>query len=328
MRFHCVMVVRDEGDVIEQTLLHLLGWADGIYILDLESTDDTWDRVMELSRRDRRVVPFKQEPLKFNDPLRGYVFDQFRGRFDPGDWVLRADADEFYHIPPPQFVKDHLRPLDTAVWLQWYYFRLTRHEVADYESGKVDVIADRTRPISDRRRHYKISEYAEPRMFRYRRAMAWPEWSSFPLNAGFVSRSRIPIRHYPHRDPTQMQARFRLRNKMMSIQTQGIFGHWTLDDWRAEVVDEQGVSQASLGEKRGLSDEAGIDTGPLHFWEPGTELKELHVRQFTAPPMRRIVQRLIHPAMLPVLDARRKQYDRDFHHPVLPEEVRESLKQR
>ena len=253
MRFHCVMVARDEGDVIEETLQQLLTWADGVYILDLCSTDDTWDCVMDLSRRDKRIVPWKQEALKFNDPLRGYVFDQFRDRFDPGDWVLRADADEIYHVPPPQFVREHVRPLDSAVWLAWYYFRLTQQEVADYESGKVDIKTDRQRSITDRRRHYKISEYPEPRMFKYRRSMKWPHNSSFPINAGFISRARIPIRHYPHRDPLQMQARFRLRNTMMSIQTQGLFNHWTLKDWRAELVDEQGNSEAARGEKRGLS---------------------------------------------------------------------------
>jgi len=271
MRFHGLMLLRDEQDIIVQNLTHLLSWIDTLYILDLGSTDGTWDVVQDFAARDKRLVPFKRSPIIYTDNLRCVIFDQYRDRFDPGDWVMKIDADEFYHLTPPDFVKQRLRLLDTAVWLQWYFFRLTRGEVDAYESGAVDVMADRQRTITDRRRHYKISEYAEPRMFRYRRAMQWPENVSFPFNAGFVSRQRIPIRHYPHRDPLQMESRFRLRAKMMTLRAHA-GGHWKLDDWRAEIVDEKGTAQSSQGNKRGLAGERGIDTGELHYWQPGTPL--------------------------------------------------------
>ena len=321
------MMLRDEGDIIQQNLAHLLSWADAIYILDLGSDDNTWDYVQELARTDKRVVPFKQSHLLFSDNLRGLVFDHFRDRFDPGDWVVRTDTDEFYHIHPPQFVKDRLRPLDTAVWLQWYYFKLTRQEVADYESGKVDILQDRRRPISDRRRHYKIAEYGEPRMFRYRRSMKWHEMASFPTNAGFVSRWRIPIRHYPHRDPLQMEARFQLRARMMSLRaTAGT--HWKNADWRSEIVDDQGVSPSSLGKKRGLAGELGIDTGPLLFWEPGTELPETWLDDHVAAPATRLVQRIIHPALLPILDRRQKGWSGDYVPVELPSHMQPAHKPR
>jgi len=65
MRFHCLMVLRDEADIIVQTLIHLLDWADGIYLLDVGSTDGTWDLVQDMARKDKRVVPFKQAPFVF-----------------------------------------------------------------------------------------------------------------------------------------------------------------------------------------------------------------------------------------------------------------------
>jgi hypothetical protein len=75
-----------------------------------------------------------------------------------------------------------LRPEDTAVHLQWYFFRLTTREVGDYESGKVGTcwrIASGRSPSGGR--FYKISEYAEPRMFRYRRAIAVAAPYEFPV---------------------------------------------------------------------------------------------------------------------------------------------------
>jgi hypothetical protein len=277
--------------------------------------------VQDYAKRDKRIVPLFSRPLIFDDNLRGLLFDEYRSRFEPGDWILRTDTDEFYHIPPPRFVAERLRPLDTAVYLQWYYFRLTQQEAADYESGRVSIAEDRNRPIEQRRRFYKISTYGEPRMFRYRRSMIWVHHESFPYNAGFVSRQRIPIRHYPHRDPEQMQRRFRLRAAMMRLKAHA-GPHWKLEDWRQELVDAGGESISSTGEKKtGLAGELGVDTGPLYFWDPGTELKEMPLRNHVPRPFTRLQQRLVHPLLLPILDRRRPKFDPSFQPTAIPADV-------
>jgi hypothetical protein len=314
MRFHGLMLLRDEQDVIAQCFDHLLTWIDSLHIYDLGSTDATWDIVQDYARRDKRIIPVVHQPTVYNDNLRCYLFHRSRQTFDPGDWCLKIDADEFYHVTPPDFVRTRLAPGDSAVHLQWYFFRLTKTEVADYESGKVDVHADRKRSITDRRRYYKISQYAEPRMFRYRRAMQWPENISFPYNAGFVSKHRIPIRHYPHRDNLQLLTRFRLRAQMMQLNAHA-GSHWKLEDWRKELVDDTGTAE-SAALKQGIGGENGIDTGPLLHWAPNTPLPEQPLHNHVPPIKKRIVQRLIHPALLPLLDSRRPHYNPSFQ-PVL-----------
>jgi hypothetical protein len=132
-----------------------------------------------------------------------------------------VDADEFYHVPPPRFVKERVQPGETALFLQWYFFRLTRSEVNRYESREIDIIQERKLPIQDRRRFYKISDYSEPRFFRYRPSVRWPHTVSFPFNAGYLARERLPIRHYPNRDPLQMEARYRLRADMKRRNLEG-----------------------------------------------------------------------------------------------------------
>jgi hypothetical protein len=323
MRFHGLMVLRDEQDILVENLNHLLSWADTIFILDTGSTDGSWEIVQEMAKKDKRIVPFKQTPYIFSDILRGYVFHQYRDRFDPGDWVLRVYADEFYAVTPPQFVQQRMRPLETAVWLQWYYFRILQHEVDNYESGKVDLQKDRLRPIAERRRYYKISEYAEPRMFRYRRGLRWPETESFPYHAGFVSRQRIPVRHYPHRDPLQMQARFNLRAQMVKLEAvrRGP-DHWKVQDWRAEIMDETGKPGMTT---RGIAAEPGIDTGPLLYWKPGTPWQEQPMTNHLTKPLRRIVQRIMHPALLPILDPRHPGWSPAFEPPKIPEEMQPRL---
>jgi hypothetical protein len=321
LRFHGLMLLRDEIDIIRQNLDHLLTWIDALYILDMGSVDGTWEIVQDYAKRDPRIVPFFSRPIVYDDNQRCMLFDQFRSRFDPGDWVMKIDADEFYHVPPPRFVKERVRPLESAVHLQWYFFRLTQQEAADYESGRVDTAADRKRPIEDRRRYYKVSTYAEPRMFRYRRGMKWAKDGSMPFNAGFVSRQRIPIRHYPHRDPLQMLRRYKLRAAMMKLKAHA-GGHWKLDDWHKDLVDATGAAEAARGDQKvGLSGEQGIDTGPLYHWAPNTPFQEMPLHNHVPPLRIRLQQRIVHPLLLPILDRFRPDYDRSYKPADIPPEI-------
>lgn len=301
--FHGLMVVRDEADIIAQTLNHLLGWIDDVFVLDLGSDDGTWETVLEFSRKDKRIVPLERIPYKFNESIRGYLFNQVRKTFKEGDWVLRLDADEFYHISPKTFVSEFVRPFETCVYLAWYYFRLTVKEVKDYESGRVDIFEDRKRPIEDRRRFYKIPHYAEPRMFRYRNTIKWSPEGSFPYHAGCIARARIPIRHYPHRDPLQMEARYRLRYAMKRLGADA-GPHWALRDWRKDVlqIDPRTGAWIEPSDDVGLSTSAGHTTGGLLKWSERIELPTINGSFHLGPKLRRLRQRLIPPIIFPIFD--------------------------
>lgn len=317
--FHGLMVVRDEDDIIEECLKHVLAWADAVYVLDLGSTDQTWNIVRETACRDSRVVPFRSELYPFNDAIRGYVFEKYRDRFRNGDWVLRLDADEFYHVAPPEFVRERMSPAETCVYMGWYYFRLTSVECEAYDSGRVDAMADRKRSIVDRRRFYKITEHAEPRMFRFRSNIKWPEKASFPNHAGLIARERIPIRHYPHRDPLQMQTRYRLRSEMVRLKA-ATFPHWRLDDWRKEILDYNPATLLAAertGPGEGLSSADGHTAGPLYEWKNGEPLPRPIGSKHLGGWPKRSVQRLIHPALLPLFDRVRRGWSRGFDPPRL-----------
>jgi hypothetical protein len=318
MRFHGLMLLRDEEDIISETLAHLLSWIDVLHIYDLGSTDATWDIVQDFASRDRRIILFKREPTVYSDSLRCILFHRLRNDFEKGDWILKVDADEFYPLPPPQFVKERLSSREGMVYLQWYFFRLTTAEAAAYESGMVPITADRSRPIGERRRHYKISQYSEPRMFRYRPTMRWPATTHWPYNAGLLARERLPILHYPHRDPLQMARRFALRAAMKRRAAKA-GNHWRTTDWHDELVDEKtGVTVGAMKNVRGgLAGEKGIDTGPLLFWEPGTALPEVRLYSQIPTWPKRLAQHLIYPALLPLLDRLRPKYDQSFEPNVI-----------
>lgn len=320
MRFHALMLLRDEEDILPESLTHLLTWVDALHIYDLGSTDATWDIVQDFAARDRRVIPYKREPTVYADSLRSVLFAHCRDRFETGDWVAKVDADELYGTPPPTFVRERVQPFEGIVYLQWYFFRLTSSEVAGYRSGSISLPEDRRRPISERRRFYKVSRYSEPRLFRYRESMRWPAEQGWPYNAGIIARERIPIRHYPHRDTLQMKRRFQLRSAIMSLG--GRTGdHWRLADWQGDVVNDAGTTAAAAaGRKEGLSGENGIDSGPLLYWQPGTTLPEASLYEAPAPFLRRIAQRVAYRCFVPWIDRRRSSYDSSYRPELIAED--------
>jgi glycosyltransferase involved in cell wall biosynthesis len=290
-KFHALLPVRDEGDIIGQCLAHLLQWADAIYVFDTGSVDDTWEIVQQVGLKDRRVVPLGRKPVYFSEPrLRGWMFHRAREHMRGGDWFLRVDADEFHHIPPPEFVRSRMRPHETIAHHQYYEFALTQSEVDDWGAGR-ESLADRKRPIEERRQWYTISVYSEPRLCRYRESMKWPPSVSFPFNAGFVARERLPIRHYPHRDPVQLARRCRLRAIMMADGKNRAnwarpeLHHWAEAKWRKFVVPDYAEG--------------------LRHWAPGSPLPEVHRTNHLAPPPKRLAQRLAHTLLLPLLDRTR-----------------------
>lgn len=306
--FHCILPVRDEADIIGQCLRHLLTWADAIYIFDTGSVDNTWEIVQDFAGKDRRVIPLKKDAVYYSEPLlRGWMFHQARRQMRERDWFLRVDADEFHHIPPPEFIKTHLRPHETIAWHQYYDFRLTESEVKAWEAG-TETLSDRQRPIEDRRHWFTPSDYSEPRLCRYRENMQWPTTHSFPCNAGYVARERLPIRHYPHRDPEQLKQRVRLRAIMMANchdWTDPEAHHWSEVEWRKFVVAD--------------------DLRELRRWESGMEFPKFHFTSHLRAPQIRAVQRFVHAFCLPVLDRTRAKWAETAYPYKIPADIMKVL---
>jgi glycosyltransferase involved in cell wall biosynthesis len=311
MKFHVLLPVRDEADIMGQCLRHLLTWTDAIYVFDTGSVDETWEIVQDFAASDKRVMPLKKDPVYFSETrLRGWLFHQARKQMRNGDWFLRVDADEFHHIPPPEFVRTRMRPHETIAYHQYYDFRLTESEVKAWESGK-ETLADRQKPIEERRHWFTPSVYSEPRLCRYRETMCWPPTVSFPFNAGFVARERLPIRHYPHRDPMQLERRCRLRAIMMADKenrsnwSRPELHHWAEQEWRKFITPD------NLPE--------------LRYWQPGTKLPEFHFTNHLAKPHKRAMQRFAHAFGLPLLDRLRPHWPEETYPQKISPEIQSEL---
>jgi hypothetical protein len=273
--------------------------------------DNTWEIVIDIASTNKQVIPIRKEPVYFSETrLRGYMFNYARQQMRDGDWFLRVDADEFHHIFPPEFVKTHLRPHETIVYHQYYNFHLTQKEVEAWERSE-ETIAERQKPIAERRRYFTPSYYSEPRLCRYRSTMKWPINCSFPVNAGFVAKERLPIRHYPNRDPIQLERRCRLRAIMMADATnrknwsRPEQHHWSKADWQQFVVSN--------------------DEPQLQYWQLDTDLPTYKFTNHLQPIHIRLVQRFVHAFLLPVLDSKRPSFPNDAQPQPIAEEINQLL---
>ncbi len=311
MKFHALLPIRDEGDIIQQCLNHLLNWADAVYVFDTGSVDETWEIVLDHASKDKRIIPIRKQPVYFADTtLRGYMFHWARKYMEDGDWFLRVDADEFHHILPPEFVKTYLRKHETIVYHQYYDFQLTQAELEAWERGE-ETLEDRQHPIEERRRYFIPSFYSEPRLCRYRSTMQWPITCSFPINAGFLARERLPIRHYPNRDPVQLKRRCILRAIMMADETNRKNWshpdqhHWAEVNWRKFIMPN--------------------DDPNIRYWELGTDLPQYSLTNHLQSLRTRLIQRLVHAFLLPILDRTRPSFSNSAHPQLIQEEVNQLL---
>jgi hypothetical protein len=278
-----------------------VSWADAVYVFDSGSFDETWELVQRFAAQDERVIPMMKADVFFSEKrLRGWMFHHARQWMQDGDWFLRVDADEFHHIPPPEFVRTRMKKHETVAYHQYYDFRLTASEVTAWEECR-ERLSDRTCPIEERRRWFTVNPHTEPRLCRYRESMQWPETASFPYNAGYLATERLPIRHYPHRDPFQLERRCRLRAMMMMDPENTCVVHWALSNWREHVVPD--------------------DSPELRYWKPGTELPRLQFADHLAPVPKRALQRIAHAWFLPILDRFRSRYSEEAHPRPIPTEV-------
>jgi len=263
-KIHCIMLCKNEGDVIGHCLESTSSFADSIYVYDGLSEDNTWDVVNSLAKTNRRIVPWKQDGKAFSEGLRAEVFSEFRHRSVSGDWWMQVNADEFYPDCPRKFFS-RVPASNSFVWGTMAEYVLTEKEIET---------VDFSQPFENQIenfRHYYV-QWSEPRAFRYRNRLKWRFDAAWPVNAGVVARERLLYKHYPIRSVSQARKRVQTRMENRDLGFEG----WepNIEQWRSEIKD---------------SEEFIFDDGvtPI-FWDEASLPRHLET------PIRRVCKYLLH----------------------------------
>jgi len=240
MKLYAICLVKDEDDIVAQTLTYATRYCDKIFVLDNGSSDRTWEIAKHLSAQYPRIVPFEQTYLPYNDALRARVYNQVHRELGDDDWWMILDSDEFMAENPKELIEAAKRDSADIIrsWQIQFYF--TEKDLAEYEAGH----DSRDKSIFERRRYYLIN-WQEPRLFRNQTGPSWDVAinNGVPNGLNRVWRRRILNRHYQFRDPEQIEKRLRLRFGHPSFRA-----HVTSPEWRTAVRDSRKLNYRQDGE--------------------------------------------------------------------------------
>lgn len=269
MKIYGNCLVKNEVDMIEETLSKAAVWCDRIFVFDNGSTDGTWEKVLALSQQDNRIVPFKQEAVPFRNSLRRDVFESFRKEVSNDDWWCILDADEIYIDNPREFLA--IVPLhDHVVWGVFF-----QHYFTDADATRYALNQQAYPPYSSAESglQYYRCEYSEVRFYRHRRSLVWSHGSA-PLHLGIVHPRRIRFKHYQYRSPPQMQQRLATRQLAMKQGCENFAAYSSEIDWRQKIV---------------------ASTTCRHASEPNAyAIDESAVPRHLESPVRRMIKRFMH----------------------------------
>ena len=131
-KIYSLLLVKNEADIIRESLLAAAVWSDKVIVMDNGSEDGTWEIVQELAGQNPRIVAFMQYTGGFHIGLRAKAFRAFRHELSCCDWwCVRLDADEFFSEDPREFLA-RIPQQYTAVKKLSTDYILTKEDVETY----------------------------------------------------------------------------------------------------------------------------------------------------------------------------------------------------
>lgn len=228
MKIHSICVVKNEADIIDQTLKAAAVWSDFIYVLDNGSTDGTWEKVLSLAQKHPQIIPYKQLDCVYYEGLRSEIFHALQSNNTEGDWWCILDADEIY-IDNPRIFLAKIPQAYQSVWTAIFHYYFTDKDLEQYEQNP-GLYADEV-SIEQKCRYYR-NDWSEARFFRYDKNLVWEKHQKWPYT-GAVYPVRIWLKHFQYRSPQQIQKRLNVRSKVREKDA-GLFLHEVKSAWQSK----------------------------------------------------------------------------------------------
>jgi glycosyltransferase involved in cell wall biosynthesis len=234
---NALCLIKNEDDIISQTLNHALLYCHKIFVIDNGSTDSTWDIVKTLASENQRIVPYTQTFSPYCRGLRKIPFLELCAGIPQDSWWLVLDADEFLAEDPNLVIQQAMREGANLIrtWQIQFYF--TEIDFLNCEKG----IDNRKTPIIHRRRYYEIN-WQEKRLFRNIEGLIWKDHNNTPTNLGRPCSRLIMNRHYPYRDPEQIMKRLDTKPKKSSVN-----GQPDPNAWKSLIKDSRALKYHAEG---------------------------------------------------------------------------------
>lgn len=229
MKIYALCLVKNEDDVVRESLLAATKWADKIFVYDNGSNDKTWDIVNELAKTNDHIVPWRQDTKHYKNNLFGDIFNGIREVAKDGDWFCyQFPADEFYIDNPKEFLAKVPKNYH-VVKCQSFNYQLTHEDLEEFEFKEGDVFD------MSKIKYYRGDTTTEKRFFKYRKGMEWPAGLGHPKHIGIIYPKKIRLKHFQYRSPHQIQLRLDTRRTLVEDGYK-FFKHAAQKDWKEKLL--------------------------------------------------------------------------------------------
>jgi glycosyltransferase involved in cell wall biosynthesis len=246
-RLFGVCFVKNEEDIIADSVTHAARFCDKVFVVDNGSTDDTWDIVKGLGLEN--VVPVCSKDFVFRDYMRLRFMETRKEELGVDNWWYIFDADEFLLGEPFEAITQAEDEGADCIAIGMVNFYLTRHEFRHMqESGCEQTWRDR--------KYYLLYESGKVEFIRNTRYLDYGAYDIIPLGLTKECSRRLPIKHYPYRSLAQLEKRVSTRYGNPEFESENRRG----TDLEHYLIDPATFPQLRcLGEEKGLDLTGGFD---------------------------------------------------------------------
>jgi hypothetical protein len=290
MNIYGFMIVKDEADILAQTIRSLLKFGDfkKIFIFDNLSSDDTL-KVAEQFKSEHLIVEKLNRP--YSDDLKYDMVYSMSNLFKEDDWFSILDGDELFTESQSnvvEFAKQQGYNCIEHNTIQFYFTDLDK----DFEF-------DCTKPAILQRPYYLLN-YGEPRDFRFER--------NTRLTASLVKErspilkicpKKLPVYHFQYRSAQQVERR--IRNRVENNKTSNNWGHVKSTQLRDYIVPARLLHCYNGSIKEGLPkganlykirDNSAYTMANLNWLKKNNALTQDQLGFFTASKLKRLWRKI------------------------------------
>jgi len=226
------LLVRDEEDIINETLNHLSNYCDHILVLDTGSSDNTF----EICKYHKKVCYAERIDAVYSDVLRQKLVDRSNNYLTYGDWFLAVSADHFFVSNPREDIKRAVAEEANVITYDVAQFYFTDKDYHQCTTSKYWYKIS----VQDRLLYYAINYHNFPVAFEYQKGLKYKhdvtEWPRVPQKR--IASFHPILKHYQFRCVNQIKKRLRLR---FDQQRKGFAGfrHYRTGDWKQYIFDHK-----------------------------------------------------------------------------------------
>ena len=236
-----VCFVKNEEDIIADSITHAAQFCSKVFVVDNASTDRTWEIVRGHDLEN--LVPVCSKDFIFCDYLRLRFMESRKGELGLDNWWYIFDADEFLLEEPFDAMAQAEEEGADCIAVEVINFVVTKDEVREaQENGRQETWRDR--------KHYVLYASGPVKFFKNTSYLDYGGYAIMPFGLIKECSKRLLMKHYPYRSLAQLEKRIHTRYGNREFES---------ECRRGTDLEDYAIDPATVPELRRWHEEKGVD---------------------------------------------------------------------